>query len=97
MEVRVYCSNMRGEILSWKAKIFDLMQEMDKRSLDTAKKSSTSINELSDMINELETKIDQLETECPANWDKERADVEQIISDMNRIWEESVEMSPDDF
>ena len=28
MEVKTYCSNMRGEITSWKAKISDLMQKM---------------------------------------------------------------------
>jgi hypothetical protein len=97
MEVKEYCSNKRGEVTSWKAKIYDLMQNLDKRSSGSVEEPSGSIKELGDMVDELERKIGQLETECPANWDKERADIERIISDMVEMWEEAVEMSPDDF
>jgi hypothetical protein len=88
---------MRGEITSWKAKINDLMQELDKRSSGSVERPSGSINELGDMVDELERKIGQLETECPANWDGERADIERLTSDMIEMWQEAVEMSSDDF
>ena len=97
MEVKAYCSNMRGEITSWKARINDLMQKLDKRSSVSVERPSGSIKELGDMVDELERKIGQLETECPANWDEERADVERIISDMTEMWQETAQMSPDDF
>lgn len=97
MEVKMYCSNMRTEIVSWKAKIFDMMQKMDKRSQGSESQSSNSIKMLSEMVDEIEKKIARLESECPADWSKEKADVDHVISDMNRIWEESLQMSPDDF
>ena len=97
MEVKAYCSNMRGEVTSWKARINDLMQKLDKRSSGSEERPSGSINELGDMVDELERKIGQLETECPANWDEEKADIERIISGMLEIWQETVEMSSDDF
>lgn len=97
MEVKEYCVNIRGEIVSWRTKIFDIMQSMDKRFRESDKKSQGSIKVLKDMVDELEKKIDDLEAACPADWSKERADIDQLINDMDKIWEESVEMSPDDF
>ena len=97
MEVKEYCVNIRGEIVSWKAKIFDLMRTMDRRFKESDKKSPGSIKVLNDMVDELEKKIDDLEASCPADWSKERADIDQMINDMDKIWKESVELSPDDF
>ena len=97
MEAKAYCSNMRGEIISWKGKIFDLMRTMDKRFKGSDKKSSGTIKVLGDMVEELENKVDKLDAECPADWSKERADIDQLINDMDTIWKESVESSPDDF
>jgi len=97
MEAKAYCSNMREEIISWKARIFDLTRKMDKRFTDSDKKSSGSIKTLSDMVEDLEKKIHKLEVECPADWSSMRADIDHVIDDMNKIWKESVELSPDDF
>lgn len=97
MEVKEYCSNMKEEIVEWKAKAFDLMRTLDKRFEDSDKKTPNTVKILSDMIEDVEKKLDILETECPADWSTEKAEIEQAIKDMDKIWKESVESSPDDF
>ena len=96
MEVRDYCTDMRGEIITWKAKIFDLMRTMDKR-FSASDTRSNSIKVLGDMVKDIEEKIDNLEAECPSDWSDVKADIDQVVNDMNKIWTESVELSPDDF
>ena len=97
MDVKTYCANMKDEIAAWKAKTDDLIKNLDKRTSTADERTSNSIEELSAMIDDLSKKIDQLETECPADWSKEKAEVDRIISEMNEIWYEAAEMSPDDF
>ena len=101
MELKTYCANMRGEVASWKAKVYDLMRTVYRSASEPDEAIASSMGELGDMIDELERKIERLDTECPANWDKEKADLERIISGMNEIWEDAwrraSEKSPDDF
>ncbi|MFZ0448670.1 MAG: hypothetical protein WAL98_05445 [Desulfatiglandaceae bacterium] len=97
MEVKTYCNNMRGELISWKAKTYDMARKMDKRSSGPDERTGASISELGAMIDEFEKKIEELETSCPANWDKERADLDGMIAEMNERWGEATQMSPDDF
>jgi hypothetical protein len=101
MELKAYCSNMKGEVASWKAKVNDLMRTVYGSASEPDETIASSMQKLSDMIDELERKIERLDTECPANWDKEKADLERIISGMNEIWEDvyrrASAKSPDDF
>jgi hypothetical protein len=101
MEVKAFCSNMKGEVASWRTKTQELMGKMYRESSGPVEGAAGSIAKFDAMIKELERGIGQLEANCPANWDKERAYLERIISEMNEIWQETWqkagEMSPDDF
>jgi cell division septum initiation protein DivIVA len=101
MELKAYCADMRGEVALWKAKAYDLMRTVYGKSSQPDAAIAGPIGQLNDMIEELEQKIERLDTECPAIWDKEKAELERIISDMNEIWEDTwrraSEKSPDDF
>ncbi|MCF8128757.1 MAG: hypothetical protein K9N10_09595 [Deltaproteobacteria bacterium] len=95
MDVKTYCSNMRGEIESWKSQIADHMKKADRRSadMDDAPQAIRKINELT---TEMEEALGRLETECPADWSAEKAQLDGILSDLERLWQEAVEGSPDD-
>jgi cell division septum initiation protein DivIVA len=101
MELKTYCADMRGEVALWKAKAYDLERTVYGKASQPDAAIAGPIGQLSDMIDDLERKIERLDTECPATWDKEKAEPEKIISDMNEIWEEAwrraSEKSPDDF
>jgi cell division septum initiation protein DivIVA len=101
MELKAYCANMRGEVALWKAKAYDLMRTVYGKASQPDETIAGPMGQLSDMIDDLERKIERLDTECPATWDKEKAELEKIISGMNEIWEDTwrraSEKSPDDF
>ena len=95
MDVKSYCSNMRNEVESWKTQIDGHMKEADRRSADMneAPKAILRINEL---VTEMEEAINRLEVECPADWSAEKARVDGIQKDLERLWREAAEGSPDD-
>ena len=97
MEVRNFCENMRRELIGWKAKAYDLLRAMDKRSATEKKKAGASMDDLGRMIDQIEKKIKSLETQCPTNWDAERVELETMITELEEKWGEAAEMSPDDF
>ncbi|MGD8983586.1 MAG: hypothetical protein PVH99_01735 [Desulfobacteraceae bacterium] len=41
--------------------------------------------------------VQELEEECPAHWESEKAELDQMICDIRDRWSEASEMSPDDF
>ena len=95
MDVKSYCSNMRNEVESWKTQIDGHMKKADRRSADMneAPKAILKINEL---VTEMEEAINRLEVECPADWSAEKARVDGIQKDLERLWQEAAEGSPDD-
>jgi cell division septum initiation protein DivIVA len=101
MELKAYCTDMRAELALWKAKAYDLERTVYGKASQPDAAIAGPIGQLSDMIDDLGRKIERLDTECPATWDKEKAELERIISDMNEIWEDAwtraSEKSPDDF
>lgn len=95
MDVKTYCSNMRGEIENWKSQMDSHMKKADRRSADMseAPKAMLKINEL---VTEMEETINRLEVECPADWRAEKAQVDNIQKELERLWQEASEGSPDD-
>ncbi len=95
MDVKTYCSNMRSEIESWKSQIADHMKKADRRSAEVDQ-APRAIIKISELITELEETIARLEVECPADWSSEKAQLDGILSDLERLWQEAAESSPDD-
>lgn len=97
MDVRTFCVDLRSEMTEWKAKTYDLIRDLDKRSPAERTSASVSIDDLGRMIDEIEKKIDRLEDQCPANWDTERVELEEMMTELKDKWSETAAMSPDDF
>jgi hypothetical protein len=95
MDVKAYCAIVKEDLTQWKARIYDLMSDADRRSADNATISS-AISRLNKLVNDLETKTASLEASCPADWSVEKEELDDIRASMRDIWQEAVEMSPDD-
>jgi predicted nuclease with TOPRIM domain len=95
MDVKSYCANMRGEIEEWKSTINKHLLEADRRSAD-ADEAIGAIHKINDRVSELEQTVDKLEKQCPADWSSERAQLDGILSEVKRLWQEATEGSPDD-
>jgi len=96
MDVKNYCSNVREEIVSRKSQIDNFMKKADRRSGDMDQ-TAEAIHKINTLVNELESIVSRLETECPADWSSEKARLDEILSEFDRLWQEAAAGSPDDF
>jgi len=97
MDVTTFCEDLRQELNGFKAKAYDLLRAMDKRSSSASDKAAASMDDLGRMIDQIEAKITQLEDRCPTDWDTERTELETMIAELEEKWGEASMMSPDDF
>jgi len=97
MDVKTFCEDKRQELIDFKAKAYDLLRKMDKRSASGSEKAAASMDDLGRIIDQIEGKITQLEDRCPTDWDTERAELETMVAELEEKWGEAAEMSPDDF
>jgi hypothetical protein len=97
MDIESFCTYMKDEMKSWKAKSYDLIRNMEKMSMGPDEKRAASIAEMGAIIERVEQILKKLETECPANWDSEKAELDNMICDIKERWREASAASPDDF
>lgn len=97
MDVKTFCTYMRDEMGAWKARTQDLAQQMEKMWPEPDEERAASMDQMGAMIHKMEKMIESLERECPAHWDREKADLEAMICDMRERWTAASETSPDDF
>ena len=96
MEMKTFCSSMRNEMTSWKAKTYDLIRKTEEMSPSPDQRVKASIDEMKTMIKRIEKTLERLETQCPVNWDSEKTEIEQVMCDMRERWNAAAAMSPDD-
>jgi hypothetical protein len=97
MDIENFCTYMRDEMTSWKAKTYDLIRKVEKMPPDSDGNRAVSIDEMGAIIDKIEKTIGKLEKECPANWDAEKVELDHMICDMRERWSEASAASPDDF
>ncbi|MDZ7695383.1 MAG: hypothetical protein U5R49_00140 [Deltaproteobacteria bacterium] len=95
MDVITYCSNMREEIDTWKSRINSHMSQVDRRSADI-EESPQAIHKINELVTELEQNVKKLENQCPADWSSEKAQLDSLLSEVQRLWQEAADGSPDD-
>ena len=95
MDVITYCSNMRQEIEEWKSRINTQMKQADRRSADI-EESPKAVHRINELVTELENRVNGLEKQCPADWSSEKAELDYLLSEVQRLWQEAANGSPDD-
>jgi len=96
-DVKTFCTSMRNEMTTWKAKTYDLIKKAEEMSPSPDQKVKASIDDMKSMIDRIESTIGKLETQCPVHWGSEKAEIEQVMCDIRERWNEAASMSPDDF
>jgi endogenous inhibitor of DNA gyrase (YacG/DUF329 family) len=88
MDVKDYCKNVDIELNAWRAKLYNVMRQMDE--LPTGKKQQIleQVNGLHNIVHELDERIDQLRTSCPTEWAPERSAIKGKISQMEEEYNE---------
>jgi len=91
MEVQSYCDSLSIELTGWKAKIYDVVRELDKVSTGDKQKVAPMVNELHMVIEEITDRIDKLKKECPTQWEPEKTELEGKFSHLKKKWEEVIQ------
>lgn len=83
MEIKDYCRGVDMELTLWKARLYDVISQMDR--LPTGKKQGMfeEVNGLHIVMSDLEERIDKLRRECPTEWRPDQEEVRVKMSELN--------------
>lgn len=89
MDVKDYCRYVDIELTTWKVKMYDLMNKIDKLSSGEKQGMLEEINGLNIIVAELEERIDKLRSECPVEWKPEQEKIQAKFSEINDKYKEA--------
>ena len=97
MELKDYCAGLQCELTGWKAKVYDVVRKIDKMSSGEKEKVFPHVNELHIILEEFTDRIDRLNRECPTQWEPDKIELENKITQFKTKWEDIWEnVSPAD-
>lgn len=79
MDVMDYCRDMEIELTTWKAKLFDTMNKIDKLPTGSKEKVFPQIEGLKIIVSELDDRVTKLKTECPSEWSPVKKEVDDKV------------------
>lgn len=89
MDVKDYCKNVDMELTAWKAKLYNVIRQMDRLPTGDKQRMYEKVNGLHILMTELDDRLDQLRTACPTEWSPEREEIKGKIADLGDKYEEA--------
>ena len=89
MDAKTYCDSLIFELTGWKAKIFDTVRRLDNLPPEDKEKVLPEVSELHRTLKELEDRIEKLRSECPEEWESEKHELEDKLTSLRSIWEQT--------
>ena len=78
MEITTYCDSMYTELTGMKAKVYDILEVIERMPQEERAKIRAQTEELQFLVGDLSRKIDRLMQECPADWSKDKMEIEEL-------------------
>ena len=88
MDVQDYCKNVDIELSTWRAKLNDVMRQMDDLPTGDKQRMFEKVNGLQIIMTELDERIDQLRTSCPTEWAPEKSEIKGKIAGLEKEYNE---------
>ena len=88
MDVTDYCKNVDLELTAWRAKLDNVMRQMDDLPTGDKQRMYEKVNGLQIIVTELDERIDQLRTSCPTEWAPEKSEITGRIIDLEEQYNE---------
>jgi len=82
MDVNSYCSKLERQLTEWKAKIYSVLNLVDKLPIQEKEAAYPSIRNLHAIVDEIDNELDQLKTACPADWSPNRRTIDEKMSEL---------------
>ncbi len=90
MDATYFCGTMQSELTYLKARTYDIMRAVEKMKDEKKQTLSAQFTDLHALIEQLTDMINQLSKECPADWSKEKKQIEakkaELVEKIN-IWD----------
>ena len=90
MDVNDYCRSVEIELQAWKAKMYDMVRNIDKLRAADKEKMSLEAEELHKNITEMEDIIQQLQTECPVDFSAQKKKVDETQAEVKKRYEDAM-------
>ena len=91
MDANVYCDTLEIQLADWKARLYDVIQIVDKLSEGEKEAFSPSVRSLHSIVKELDSEVELLRTACPTDWspnrktiDDKMAELQQTLKDLSK-------------
>ncbi|MFZ5907006.1 MAG: hypothetical protein ACOYVJ_06300 [Nitrospirota bacterium] len=90
MEVTSFCEIMQAEITSLKARVYDIMQAVEKTKAKKKKTLEPQLAALHALLEHLTEMNSRLARECPLDWSRQREEIEakkaELLEEID-IWD----------
>ena len=83
MDVKTFCDSAGNDLTEWKAKLYDVIRQTE--TLDKVNQGEVAplVNELNQLVDDLDKHIKILADECPLEWDSQKAEIQEKLSQVN--------------
>jgi len=82
MDVNSYCSKLERQLTEWKARIYSVINLVDKLPVQEKEAAYHSIRGLHTIVDEIDNELEQLKNACPADWSPNRRTIEEKMSEL---------------
>jgi len=82
MDVNSYCNSLERQLTEWKAKIYSVINLVDKLPAQEKEGAYPSIRGLHTIVDEIDNELAQLKNACPADWSPNRRTIEEKMSEL---------------
>ncbi|MDA8162561.1 MAG: hypothetical protein M0022_06605 [Desulfobacteraceae bacterium] len=83
MELKDYCKNVDVELTGWRAKLYNIMRQIDNLPTGEKQRMYEKVNSLHIILTELDDRLDKLRISCPTEWSPDR---EKIQGRLTELW-----------
>ena len=90
MDVKDYCRSIELELSKWKAKMYDMVRNVDKLRGVDKERISSEVEDLHKYVSEVEKIVIQLQTECPSDFSAQRKKIEEAHREMSRKYRDAM-------
>ena len=88
MDVKDYCKNVDIELNAWRAKLYNVMSQLDGLPADDKPKINHQLNGIHTIVHDLDDRIHQLRTSCPTKWAPEKTEIKSKIKELEEEYDE---------
>ena len=90
VDAKYYCETMNSELTAMKARVYNIVREMDRLEGPEREKMGPQISELFGLVDHLQERLDKLNTECPTDWMSQKDEIDTMKKELSEkvdIWD----------